>query len=199
MPQLTNEIEHRMFQVPDFKIEEREDKSFVLRGHAAVFDVIAGDSWFREKVAPGAFTDSLKEDDIRSLWNHNTDIVLGRNKSGTLKLEEDNIGLAVEIFPPDNQTMRDRMDTIKRGDVSQMSFGFQVLRQSWIEEEDKLDLRVIEKVKLWEVSPVTFPFYDSTDVALNSHREWRSALTPNKQYVNTIKRRRLALRQISWR
>ena len=188
-------LEKRTYNATNLAVERRGDDPAKITGHAAVFDVIAGDGWFREKVAPGAFSESLKTDDIRSLWNHDTNIVLGRNRAKTLKLWEDDIGLAVEITPPDTQMVRDLVESIARGDVSQMSFGFQVLRQTWVEEEDEKDLRIIDKVKLWEVSPVTFPFYEDTDVALNSHREWRASLTPpvDRRYKNINKRRRLDL------
>ena len=188
-------LEKRTFESPDLGLETRDDEPPKITGHAAVFDRVAGDGWFREKVAPGAFAETLKEDDIRALWNHDTGIVLGRNRAGTLKLWEDAEGLAVEITPPDTQMARDLVASIERGDVSQMSFGFQVLRQTWVEEEDEKDLRIIEKVKLWEVSPVTFPFYEDTDVALNSHREWRASLgsPADRRHKNIIYRRRLDL------
>lgn len=188
-------LKKRTFKDLTLTVETRDDKPPKIKGHAAVFDVIAGDGWFREKVAPGAFTESLKIDDIRALWNHDTNIVLGRNRANTLKLWEDAEGLSVEITPPDTQLVRDMLESIARGDVSQMSFGFQVLRQTWVEEEDEKDLRIIDKVKLWEVSPVTFPFYEDTDVALNSHREWRASLPPSvdRRYRIVNKRRRLDL------
>lgn len=172
------EIAKRTFEATDLKIETKADSDMpVIRGHAAVFDIISEMAgWYRERVARGAFTDSIKQDDIRALWNHDSNFVLGRNKVGTLKLSEDNRGLAVEIHPPDTSISRDFIELIRRGDVSQMSFGFEVLKQSWEVEKDELDLRTIEKVKLWEVSPVTFPFYEDTDISVKaSHAEWRSS------------------------
>lgn len=169
-------LERKSFNADGLSIETRSaDDMPVIKGHAAVFNRIADGGWFREQVAPGAFRESIKTDDIRALWNHKTDIVLGRNRAGTLKLKEDGQGLAVEIQPPDTEYVRGLVESISRGDVSQMSFGFQVRKATWTEEEDEDDLRTIEEVKLWEVSPVTFPFYEDTDVSLNEHREWRSA------------------------
>src|SRR5262245_46107276 len=101
------------------------DDSPKINGHAAVFGVeadIAGLFW--ERIEPGAFTKAIGRDDVRALWNHNPDYVLGRNTSGTLRLSEDEKGLAVEIDPPDTQWARDLAISIRRGDVSQMSFGF---------------------------------------------------------------------------
>jgi HK97 family phage prohead protease len=197
-------MEKRTYRAATIGIETREAGAPVSTGHAAVFNTIESSGWFREQVAPGAFTESLKEDDVRALWNHDTTIVLGRNKAGTLKLREDDKGLAVEITPPDTQQARDLMETINRGDVTQMSFGFQVKKATWTEEEDEEDLRTIEQVKLWEVSPVTFPFYKDTDVSLKSeHRAWRESLAPRPiTYKTYINRRRLELKlsqTVPWR
>ena len=161
----------------EFRLEKRGDDKSRIVGHAAVFNTIAGDGlWFREKIAAGAFSESIGQDDIRALWNHDSNIVLGRNTSGTLALREDEKGLWVEIDPPDTQSARDLMVSIERGDVSQMSFGFEVLTDEWERKEDEPDLRILKKVKLWDVSPVTFPFYTQTDVALRSHDKWQKGL-----------------------
>ena len=148
-------------------------------GHAAVFGEatdICG--CFNEIIEPGAFKSSIKKDDVRALWNHNPDYVLGRNTSGTLKLSEDETGLKVSIDPPDTQFARDLGVSIERGDINQMSFAFQVLDEEWIKGENKnLDLRKIKKVKLYDVSPVTFPAYEGTDIAMRSLEEWRKKET----------------------
>lgn len=150
----------------------KEDRKMV--GHAAVFGEPADiGGWFREQIEPGAFTASIKKDDIRALWNHNPDYVLGRNTAGTLTLAEDDKGLKTEINPPDTQWARDLAVSIERGDINQMSFAFEVLAVEWIRGEDKeLDLRKIKKVRLFDVSPVTFPAYEGTDIALRSHDAW---------------------------
>ena len=185
-------LEKRTYKSTTLEIKSDDNAPPVIKGHAAVFNVIESGGWFREQVAPGAFKDSIKTDDIRALWNHNTEIVLGRNRAGTLKLKEDDIGLAVEITPPDTQMARDLVESISRGDVTQMSFGFIVKKATWTEEdEEDEDLRTLEQIELWEVSPVTFPFYEATDIGVKSeHREWRSGLslppaTRNK-YTRTL-------------
>ena len=167
----------REVRTVSFSVEERADgKLGKIIGHAAVFDqetLIAG--LFREKVAKGAFNDTIKVDDIRALFNHDSNHVLGRNKAGTLTLKEDDKGLAIEVEPPDTQFARDLMVSIKRGDVDQMSFGFSVLHDEWERgDDDKKDLRTLRKVRLFDVSPVTFPAYEGTDVAVRSHEEWRA-------------------------
>jgi HK97 family phage prohead protease len=177
----------------EVRLEEKEDAPPKIVGHAAVFNQetnIGG--MFREMVAPGAFKKSIKEDDVRALFNHDANFVLGRTESGTLDLKEDKDGLWMEVTPPDTQLVRDMvMEPIRRGDITQQSFGFEVKAQEWRDGEDnELDLRVIREAKLWDVSPVTFPAYDGTDVAVRSHDEYRKAKAANR---TNIKRKRLAL------
>ena len=161
--------EERSYKV-EMRVEDGDESK--ITGHAAVFNKLSVDLMgFREKVAPGAFIESIEKSDIRALWNHNPDYVLGRNKSGTLKLEEDKKGLAIEISPPDTQWARDLMETIKRGDVDQMSFAFQVVKDSWEDKDKKNPIRTLEEVNLFDVSPVTYPAYPQTDVKVRSFLE----------------------------
>jgi len=158
--------EERSYQV-EMRVEDGDEPK--IRGHAAVFNKLSLPLMgFKEKVSPGAFIKSIEKSDIRALWNHNPDYVLGRNKSGTLVLEEDNRGLAIEISPPDTQWAHDLMETIKRGDVDQMSFAFQTIRDSWENEGEKNAVRTLEEVELYDVSPVTYPAYPQTDVKVRS-------------------------------
>ncbi len=148
-----------------------------LTGHAAVFntDTAIGpedNPYWIERIAPGAFRSAILGDDVRALFNHNPDIVLGRNVAATLRMQEDNIGLACEILPPDTQAARDVMTLIERGDVSQMSFGFMVRTggQMWEEMPDGVIRRTIKDVILFDVSPVTFAAFPTTDIALREAR-----------------------------
>jgi len=136
-------------------------------GHAAVFNQLSEDlGGFREKIAPGAFAESIKSSDIRALWNHDANFVLGRNKANTLKLEEDDTGLATEYDFPDTGYARDLLKLIERGDVNQQSFGFMVLPggSKWRMEDGGL-VRTLLNVELFDVSPVTYPAYPQTDVS----------------------------------
>lgn len=142
-----------------------EDKGPKITGHAALFNVEADLLFFREQIEPGAFAESIKNDDIRALWNHDSRIVLGRNKAGTLVLREDDKGLWVEIDPP--KSAEPYIESIRRGDVTQMSFGFFVKDARW-EKKDGKNVRVLTKVELFDVSPVTFPAYQQTDVSVRS-------------------------------
>ena len=167
-------MERRHFRVDKITVERRAEAAPKIIGHAAVFNVLSEDlGWFREKIDPGAFSASIGEDDVRALFNHDPNLVLGRNVSGTLRMTEDGVGLAIEVDPPDTQAARDVMVLIDRGDVSQMSFAFRVLEEAWeYGEKGEPDIRTLKKVRLYDVSPVTYPAYPQTDVALRSHQVW---------------------------
>lgn len=176
MSKKTNkELEYREYTV-NIRMEKREEsEKEKIVGHAAVFDTVGDGGWFREKIAPGAFSKSIVNDDVRALFNHNPDYVLGRNKAGTLIMHEDEKGLWVEIDPPDTQFARDLVTSISRGDISQMSFGFEIIKEERQKGENgEPDLFELREVKLWDVSPVTFPFYKETDVTVHSRSEWKS-------------------------
>lgn len=150
-----------------------------LKGYAAIFNEPTDIGPFREEIMPGAFRESIKKDDIRALLNHNEDHILGRNKAGTLKLFEDHRGLAVIINLPDTQFSRDLAVSIGRGDISQMSFAFRVEDEEWIKgEKNKPDLRRLKKVKLFDISAVTYPQYESTNVSLNSRGNFNFIINP---------------------
>lgn len=170
-----NEIERRTYTVDSFALEERAAGVILMRGHAAVFNELSQDlGGFREQIAPGAFTEALQRDDIRALFNHDANFVLGRNRSGTLKLVEDTRGLAIEIEPPDTQFARDLITSMKRGDITQMSFAFQVMPngQDWAKDEEGRVIRTLKKLRLFDVSPVTYPAYTGTDIALRSMNDF---------------------------
>lgn len=170
----------------------------VMTGHASVFDqwttLYEGRYWtWREKVNPGAFANALKEGvDCRALFNHDANFVLGRTTSGTLSLEEDPTGLMIQCSLPDTQTVRDLVvSPIKRGDVSGMSFAFDVRKgdtQTRTENPDgsivyenggervtirregdrEIEERELLDLDIHDVSPVTYPAYPGTDVSARS-------------------------------
>lgn len=173
------DLERRHFTCDALSVELRAkgDKQVpIIRGHAAVFNQLSEDlGGFREQIAPGAFTEAIKTDDVRALWNHNPDYVLGRNMSGTLTLAEDARGLAIEVEPPDTQWARDLVVSMQRGDINQMSFGFSVRPngQNWAKDDAGTVVRTLTKVRLYDVSPVTYPAYPQTDVAARSLTAWQ--------------------------
>jgi len=137
-------------------------------GYAALFDVetdIGG--YFREKIARGAFSDSIANGDIRALVDHDSGRVIGRSTAGTLRLTEDDKGLAVEIDLPDTSDGRDLAVLLDRQDISGMSFGFRVTHDEW-DETGEIPTRTIHAVELFEISAVAFPAYADTEIALRS-------------------------------
>ena len=152
---------------PGLEIRAGEDGKEKIRGYAAVFNSLSQDlGGFREKIAPGAFADSLNND-VRALIDHDPARILGRSKAGTLRMKEDEHGLAVEIDPPDTTTGRDVVASIKRGDLSEMSFGFRTITDSW-SKENGVQLRELRKVDLFDVSVVAFPAYQETSVSVRA-------------------------------
>lgn len=160
-------LERRSLPVRELRVEEEDGK---IAGYASVFDEetdIGG--MFREVVRPGAFARAIKEkQDVRALWNHDSNHILGRTKSGTLTLEEDKRGLWIEIDPPNTQAGHDLMESIKRGDVDQMSFAFIATEETWTDRKDEATLRELKDVDLFDISAVTYPAYEGTSVGLRS-------------------------------
>lgn len=174
--ELIMEPERRNFQVSEIRIQRAsEEDPPVIVGYAAVFDSLSEDlGGFREKIAPGAFSKSIKRgDDVRALYNHDPNYVLGRSLSNTLKLQEDTKGLRIEIDPPDTRYSKDLIVSLERGDISQMSFGFFTKSDTWEEKEDEDTIRTLNEVDLVDVSPVTFPAYSETVVAMRSFFDWK--------------------------
>lgn len=160
-------LERRSMEVRELRMDEEARK---IEGYASVFNEetdIGG--MFREVVRPGAFKRAIKEkQDVRALWNHNPDHIIGRTKAGTLSLQEDKKGLRISIDPPDTQFARDLMESIRRGDVDQMSFAFRAVEEQWTERKGEPSLRELVDLDLYDVSPVTYPAYEGTQVGLRS-------------------------------
>jgi HK97 family phage prohead protease len=150
-----------------------DDNGRSIAGYGAVFNVTTDLGWFRERIAPGAFRQSIADGDIRSLFNHDSALILGRTKSGTLRLNEDDTGLHYEVDLPDTQAGRDLIVSMDRGDIDGSSFMFIATRQEWDETDPDSPLRTILEAQLFEVGPVTFPAYEASEVHL---RDARTAL-----------------------
>lgn len=165
-------------------IEVRAADNGHINGYAAVFnqEYILWDSpdlRVVERIKPGAFTRSLQaKDDVRCLFNHDANNVLGRTTAGTLSLEQDDHGLKFDNEPPDTQLGRDLRVSIKRKDITGCSFAFIVTKQTRTEEENNgktTITREIEEVSpVFDVGPVTYPAYEGTDVSARA-AELRSA------------------------
>ena len=157
-----DKIERRSWPLAELRVDgEGADRK--VTWYASVFDSLSEDLWgMKERVGRRAFTKTLQEADVRALFNHDPSYVLGRNKAGTLDLHVDLAGLRSTVTPPDTQWARDLMVSVERGDVTAGSFGFQVIRDKW-SEEDGVIIRELQEVKLFDVSLVTYPAYPGTD------------------------------------
>lgn len=144
----------------------RDDDGPVIEGYFSVFnsDYPLWDGAV-EQVAQGAFSETL-DGDIRALINHDTRLVLGRTAAGTLELREDEKGLwgRIRINEKDGDAMN-LYARVQRGDISQCSFGFDILDEEHMELAENRHLWIIRKVRLYEVSVVTFPAYAETSVS----------------------------------
>jgi hypothetical protein len=157
-------------------VELREEgDTLTAIGYAAVFDRLSQNlGGFVERVSPGTFRSTLKQSDVRALFNHEPDHLLGRSSSGTLRMSEDDHGLRYEIDLPYTSLGRDVAELLRRGDISGSSFGFRTIADDWSTTEDGYPLRTLSEVALRDVGPVTFPAYSSTDASLRSLAEQRS-------------------------
>lgn len=152
------------------EVREAADGTISLHGYASVFDSEA----YGEVVKPSAFNRTLaQKDDVRLLVNHDG-VPLARTKSGTLSLSVDDTGLLIEAksLDPANPTVQELRSAMARGDIDQMSFGFEALDDPMVE-----GVRELREVKLFDVSIVTYPWYEATSAEMNSRQlvEARSA------------------------
>lgn len=148
-----------------FQVREEENDP-VIEGYFSVFNQYYDMGWdMFESIAPGAFTNTLA-DDVRALINHDTTLVLGRTSAHTLELRQDEHGLwgKIRINPKDSDAMN-LYERVKRGDVSQCSFGFDIISEETEFREDGSVHFTIREVKLYEVSCCTFPAYTETGIS----------------------------------
>ena len=159
-------MEKRYLHMHDIKTRGADDDEKVIEGYFAVFNEVYR-VWddVTESIAPGAFTDSLNGD-IRALYNHNTDQILGRTSAGTLTLKQDEKGLWGQIKVNERDTEAVNVyERIARGDITGCSFGFDIESEEVRVNEDGSVHWTITKVNpLYEVSPCVFPAYEQTSV-----------------------------------
>lgn len=151
------------------------------------------DGWV-ETIAPGAFARYLANGgDVKVLWNHDSNIVLGSTANGTARLKEDTVGLfgSVEINENDQEAVN-VYARIQRGDVDGCSFGFDIARQEeWWDEEGIYRTKITEVDPLYEVSPCTFPAYKATSISARN----KESLEMAKKRHEELKKEKL----IQWR
>lgn len=165
-----------------------ESEPIKISGYAAVFNskTIIGD-WFEEVIAPGAFSRTLSENgDIRALFNHDWNYVLGRTKNGTLRLEEDERGLKFEIELPNTSVARDLVESMSRGDINQCSFGFIATEEAWDYSVEPAK-RTVTEAELYEISVVSIPAYEDTEAQLVRSKEIVKEVEMRTKLLNQIK------------
>ena len=159
-----------------------------LAGHAAVFDVHAQMPGHWETLARSAFDEALHSDrDVKALFNHNPSMVLGSTRAKTLRLDVDDVGLAFEVDLPDTSYARDLRELVDREDVAGCSFGFIPGVDRWSRAPDGGQLRTHVAVKeLLDVSLVSYPAYDGTDVALR-HVDFKPPVLTARQQMTRLR------------
>ncbi|STO92243.1 phage phi-c31 gp35-like protein [Haemophilus pittmaniae] len=121
---------------------------------------------FVESFAPNAFSESLASgEDVRALFEHDYTKLLGRTSAGTLKLEEDSIGLRFELTPPNTTTGKDLLVSVARGDISGMSFGFRATQENWNFDIEPYQ-RTVLKADLFEITVTSIPAYPESSVEI---------------------------------
>jgi len=172
-------IERRYFNA-ELRVKKTDDGKKIA-GYATKFapGAMSEDlGGFREQIHPNAFNKCLTANpDVRCLWNHDPNHILGRTTAGTLRLSTDNTGLQYECDPPDTQMARDLMTSMERGDVSQSSFGFVCTDDDWRQDIDGGVIRTVLQAELFDVSPVTYPAYPSATSGVRS--EVRDMMNPD--------------------
>lgn len=151
---------------------EIKPKGRKLTGYVARFNEPTDLGDFVEVIRAGAFTRTLAAataPNIRAIYEHDGRALLGRLGAGTLKLTEDQVGLAFEIDLPDTTLGRDLATLVERGDVAGCSFGFLPVRDRWTEEEGR-PVRELRDVDLFEVTITASPAYDATNVQVRGHQ-----------------------------
>ena len=162
----------------EMEIRAEADK-VTVGGYAAVFNSLSQDlGGFREVIRRGAFQSTIAGGaDVRFLINHDG-LPLARTKSGTLRLAEDDRGLRIDAtLDPTDPDVQRLVPKMKRGDLSQMSFGFRTLKDAW-RQEGADQIRELHSVDLFDVSAVTYPAYQATEVALRSLAASRGVVVP---------------------
>lgn len=171
-------IERKTFFGNTLEIEKRESADILpkIKGYSALFDSATvipswwGDGW-EEVIRFGFFDRAIKEkQDVRALFNHDQNYVLGRTSSPkkTLELKQDKTGLLATILPPNNSVGNDTVESIERGDITGQSFAFTIAEEKWTRRKGERDLRELIAVDtLYDVGPVTYPAFPDTDISVS--------------------------------
>lgn len=176
----------------EFRERQEGDKTVRTIAGVILYDTdseVMQDLWgdeFVEQIAKGAFDRSIRENRILVLWSHDARQVLASTSNGTLRLDNRDDGLHWEADLPDTTAGRDAWESIKRGDVDGVSFGFIARKEKWSKEDrgegqKPLYRRTILDADLRELSPVAFPAYPANSVHVRSLDEYRESLLSAEQ------------------
>jgi len=189
--------------IPDLEVRqimgEGDDDSKHIEGYGAVYNKDSDGLWFTERIAPGAFTDTIANDDIIVTFNHDRSQLLGRKSAGTANFKEDSVGVFYSALAPDTQVGRDLPVLIERGDVKGSSFHFQTIKDQWeYSDNGEVVVRTLLEVKCFEMGPVTSPAYPDTTSTARSLDNWidenrESQDSPDDAWEVDILQRRLDL------
>jgi Escherichia/Staphylococcus phage prohead protease len=156
---MTQRLLERRMITGDVEFRAKGTNSYV-EGYAAVFEKRSGNlGGFVERVKPSAFNKTIREADVRALWNHDPQYVLGRSGAGTLELSIDNSGLYYRSLLPNTSYAKDLAELLERRDVRESSFTFFKVQDDWAVNELGQNERSLIEVGLIDVAPVTFPAY----------------------------------------
>jgi Escherichia/Staphylococcus phage prohead protease len=165
----------------------KSNGAMVITGRPAVYNSLSQDlGGFKEVLLPGCFDDSLSDQELYAAWNHDDSQIIGRVSAGTLEVDSDRIGLTMRCTLPNSPLGQNVYESIRRGDVKQMSFGMVVIEDRWDIASDnngqqRFERRSISKANLFEVSPVTNPAYTASSVSARS-------LFPDGQPTSRVER-----------
>ena len=179
---MKNNVEVRTFAA---EVRADGDEKPKIKGTACVFNVLSADlGGFKEIIDPGSFGNIINTDDVFALINHDPNLVLGRNISGTLALEENEKGLDFVVIPSDTSYANDLLINMKLKNMDKCSFAFIVADAVW-EKIDGMDVRRVTKfLELWDVSVVTYPAFYQTIAQVFGH----DILTPKEVYAEYCSR-----------
>lgn len=174
----------------EFRAAENGEK--IIEGYAIKWDMLSVPiGWFtkfREKFRRGAFAEYLSaETDTKFLIGHDINQVLGRRKNQTLELEEDDVGLKFRLTLPATTLGSDTYESIKRGDVDQISIGFQKLGEEWDETDENNVTRTITKANLPEISLTAWPAYEDTEATARDNDPYKRREQPYDRSKNMKK------------
>lgn len=197
---MRDEIEIRRVTAANLRADQAaDDFRPILRGTAIVFNSVSLDlGGFVEIIRPRAITRTLDEKiDLRALVDHDTGKVIGRLSAGTLKVRADDAGLQIEVVPPNTTVGRDIVESVRRGDIDEMSFAFRVLDQTWNFEVEPV-LREILDMRVSEVSVVAWGAFPQTEVDVTK-RSFEAARTRQSRLSVSALRAQADAKRARWR